>query len=652
MQLITSRPGSLQRALAVFRFLTLGLATSAVLLGDRAPDPRLALVGGGYLAFSGLVWLLGPRLDRAWVAYPLALVDTAAITGLLALSPATGLPPWTLYLFPLAAAAAVGRLPAAVAAGLSVAGLLAGTQLALGTVPVSVLWAVALIVATALVAATLPSRWLAEQRERHVLAEVAAARELLRCEHVLRQAAAALAGTLERRVVQDALVAAARSGLGAAAGVVDRASGRVVAGDALTEATARPGGDRETPSRAADADVVVMPPWTGTRVVPVGDGLDLVVQSTAGQLGRTQATWLEELAALARSALGRCDEHERLRAEHERLRAEHERLRASLEATPAPLALWDAGGTLVLANAAHRALGLQDESPEDLPPTGVHEVEVSLGEPPRTFVVATLRVADGEYLLSLYREITREREALRAKDELISMAGHELRNPLSAIRGYSQIMARHLGVVQQQVDQLNQLIGDFVDAARLEGGQLPLTRERLDLAALARAAAARFRGAYEGRSLRLELGDVPPVEGDPSRLGQVLDNLLGNAAKYSPADAEIVLAAEAAGREVLLSVRDRGIGIAPEHLPHLFERFYRAPGADTERVKGSGLGLSVVHDLVAAHGGRIWAESAREGQGSTFWVALPVASEAESEESGVTAAESSTREKAGTGGRR
>jgi signal transduction histidine kinase len=236
-------------------------------------------------------------------------------------------------------------------------------------------------------------------------------------------------------------------------------------------------------------------------------------------------------------------------------------------------------------------------------------------------------LAEGRGVVALFREITREREALRAKDALFAVVGHELRNPLTSIHGYSQMMSRQLGIVQQQVDQLGRLLADFMAASALESGELPLSRERLDLADLARSAADRFRGAHEKRTLRLELGDAAPIAGDPARLAQVIDNLLGNAAKYSPLDQEIVLAVRQEGEAAVLEVRDRGVGIAPEHLPHLFDRFYRAPGPGTEQVKGLGLGLAIARDLIAAHGGEITAESAGLGQGSTFRVRLPLASE-------------------------
>src|SRR5262249_29801425 len=161
-------------------------------------------------------------------------------------------------------------------------------------------------------------------------------------------------------------------------------------------------------------------------------------------------------------------------------------------------------------------------------------------------------------------------QALRAKDELIALIGHELRNPLTSIHGYSQLMARQSETVRRQVDQLNRLLDDFIEAARREGSQLPLRRESVDLARLAAAAAERFRGAFAGRRLRLELAAAVPIEGDPARLAQVVDNLLGNAAKYSPPEFEIVLAVGVEGERAVLAVRDRSVGIAPEHLPHLF----------------------------------------------------------------------------------
>jgi signal transduction histidine kinase len=285
-------------------------------------------------------------------------------------------------------------------------------------------------------------------------------------------------------------------------------------------------------------------------------------------------------------------------------------------AVPAPLALWDAQDRPMLASAAWRALGLT----ADTPPT---QPEVLVGNPARTFVAEASTLSDGARLV-LLREVTVEREALRAKDELLAVVGHELRTPLSSIKGYGQLMARQLATVQEQVQRLDQLAGDVMDTARADGGRLTLNRQVLSVADLLETAVGRFRAAQPSRTIELEAGTYPSIEGDAGRLGQVLDNLLSNAAKYSPPDTVVSLRGSVDGPWVRIDVVDRGAGIAPEHLPRLFERFYRVPAAaDKDPAPGFGLGLSIVHDLVDAHGGRVEVVSDAPGQGCTFTVVLP-----------------------------
>jgi signal transduction histidine kinase len=450
----------------------------------------------------------------------------------------------------------------------------------------------------------------------------AAASETLRREAVLRRATERLAATSEASAVHGAAVAAAREGLGAAACLVERPSGRLVAGDrevaeALVGLTleALAAGEPHDDAGAPEAAPAEEPRLVALQAAAVGGGLVLVARRRR-RVGDDEVAWLDRLASAAAGSLERC-------AEHAALQAAERRLAAAVEELPAPVALWEAEGTLVLANAAYRRLDLPGVTPGGT--LDGRESEIAVGEPTRTFVVTARGLAEGRYVLAYYREITRERDALRAKDELISVVGHELRTPLTSIRGYSQMMARQLGVVQAQVDQLNRLIGDLLESARADGVSSALDRTPVDLAEVARAAAERFQGAFQGRRLRLELSDVPPVQGDPMRLGQVVDNLLGNAAKYSSGETEIELSVSAEDGYVLLAVRDQGVGIAPEHLPHLFDRFYRAPGQHTVEQSGLGLGLSIVRDLVAAHGGKIWVESAGEGHGSAFLMRLPAA---------------------------
>ena len=443
-------------------------------------------------------------------------------------------------------------------------------------------------------------------------------REGLRREEVLRRAATSLASTLDKQVVRETLLIAARSGLGAAACIVERSTGRVLSGDMeVSEALVKLTVDAENMGTETDAH------GTSSRLVDVPlsimieANLALIVWRGDPPLDDGDASWLGQLAALARGALERC-------ADYERLRADEERLRTSLEAMQSPLALWDLTGNLVLANTSFRNLCEGVVAPSvSLLPGEVNEQEFVLGNPPRTFIAMTSLVPEAQHLVTVYRDITRERDALRAKDELIAMAGHELRTPLTSIAGYSQLMARQLGVIQQQVGQLNNLIGDFVDASLREDTQLAMDRRLVDVAGLVRQAAERFQGSHPEHTLRLVLSETPTIEGDPGRLEQVLDNLLGNAAKYSPADTEIVLSVISREKSVMISVQDQGIGIAPDQLALVFERFYRAPGTSAS-IKGLGLGLAIVRDLITAHGGQVWVESPGHGQGSTFWVSLPI----------------------------
>jgi signal transduction histidine kinase len=306
-------------------------------------------------------------------------------------------------------------------------------------------------------------------------------------------------------------------------------------------------------------------------------------------------------------------------AELTRLQASLAKQKAMMEALPAPFSVWDRQGKLLLASAAWRALGLPAE-------TALTQSEVEVGDPPRTFVSETGSLADGSRLI-LLREVSREREALRAKDELLSIVGHELRTPLTTIKGYGQLMASQLQNVQEQVQRLDQLIGDVLDTSRAEGGQLTLQREPLSVETLLRSTAEQFRVSHQSRTLELDLRTSSFIVGDASRLSQVLDNLLSNAAKYSPVESSIVLRAsdERGGDWVRIAVVDHGVGIAKEHVPRLFERFYRVPGQGAAAPPGFGLGLSIVRDLVEAHGGRVEVASDGLGAGCTFSILLPPA---------------------------
>src|SRR5579872_2656551 len=240
-------------------------------------------------------------------------------------------------------------------------------------------------------------------------------------------------------------------------------------------------------------------------------------------------------------------------------------------------------------------------------------------------------------------------EANRVKDEFLSTASHELRNPLISLRLYMQLTAlaleragvtlpQHWERIGHALTRLEALVNDLVDAVRITSGKLALRRERFDVRVLC-AQVASDQEASKGRTITVNVSAEPlDIEGDMDRLGQVLTNLLANAIQYSPPSRPVVLSARRSDNEVLISVEDQGLGIPAEHLPHIFERFYQVPGVPVEpgpRV-GLGLGLFICREIVERHGGRILAESTLR-QGSRFTVALRMAPEANRRQHGSKA---------------
>ncbi len=281
-----------------------------------------------------------------------------------------------------------------------------------------------------------------------------------------------------------------------------------------------------------------------------------------------------------------------------------------------PAAIWDGKGQLVMATSAWYELGLRADAPPDTP-------EVIVGDRSRVFVVEASIAADGARRVFL-REVSRERQALQAKDELLAIVGHEMRTPLSSIKGYGQLMARQLATVQDQVQRLDHLIADVLDAARSDAGRLNVRREPVSVRQVVASAAERFTAGSPERPLAVSINGDAIVEGDVDRLGQVLDNLLSNAAKYSPTGSTIRLESRVDGQAVFVDVIDQGRGISTEHLPRLFDRFYRVPVEGAVTPQGFGLGLSIVRDLAEAHGGRVEVSSKGLGAGSTFTLMLPL----------------------------
>jgi histidine kinase len=226
-------------------------------------------------------------------------------------------------------------------------------------------------------------------------------------------------------------------------------------------------------------------------------------------------------------------------------------------------------------------------------------------------------------------------EAMRR--QLIGDVSHELRTPLTAIKGSMEGLidgvlpatADTYGQIYMEADRLNRLVDDLQELSRVEARAYQLDLRPADVSSLVQTVAKRLAPQAESKriSLNLELApDLPRLLADEDRLVQVLTNLVANALQYTPENGSVTIAAKRVDHEVQFAVRDTGIGIPSEHLSQIFDRFYRVDKSRSRRAGGgSGIGLTIARALVEAHGGRIWAESAGEGQGSTFHFTLPVA---------------------------
>jgi signal transduction histidine kinase len=239
-------------------------------------------------------------------------------------------------------------------------------------------------------------------------------------------------------------------------------------------------------------------------------------------------------------------------------------------------------------------------------------------------------------------ELRRQNERLRAldrlKDEFVAVIAHDLRTPLTAIRGYVDVLldggggeitetqARFLGIVGRNADKLTRLSADLLFLARAEAGTLDLETGDVDLAELVGDAAATAgpSGRDRGVEIDVEIEEVVLVHGDRARLAQLLDNLVSNAVKFTPAGGRVTLALRARDGAAVVEVADTGVGIPADEVPLLFTRFFRASAARQGGVPGTGLGLTIARTIAEAHGGTIAVES-REGEGTRFTISLPFA---------------------------
>ena len=272
--------------------------------------------------------------------------------------------------------------------------------------------------------------------------------------------------------------------------------------------------------------------------------------------------------------------------------------------------------------------------------------------PVRAMSLAAQRIADGRYnervqvngedelarlavRFNQMAEKLNQVEAMRRR--LIGDVSHELRTPLTAIKGSMEglmdgILPANEETYQQihaEANRLNRLVDDLQELSRVESRTYELDIQPVDLSLLVKAVTKRLRMQAESKRISLDVDlspDLPHVLADEDRAVQVLTNLADNALQYTPEGGKVIISGKRINGEVQISVRDTGIGIPPEHLEHIFDRFYRVDKSRSRQTGGgSGIGLTIARALIEAQGGRIWAESAGEGQGSTFSFTIPAA---------------------------
>jgi PAS domain S-box-containing protein len=367
----------------------------------------------------------------------------------------------------------------------------------------------------------------------------------------------------------------------------------------------------------------------------------------------------------------------------EALRESNQALHALIEASPLPIVVTDAHSLVRLWNpAAERVFGwsagetlgrpIPIVPPEKLTESLCVREAVARGESflgvetqrtrrdgtPIDVLVSAAPLADSQGMVRemvlLFEDVTERKRveaarqralgeaeaANRAKDEFLAMLGHELRNPLAAVQN-AVLTARldpsrqeqALEIANRGTDKLGRLVDDLLDVARITQGKIVLRRQPLPFAGIVKRALETTQQLVEERGHAVAILTLPgneiQVDGDPTRLEQVIVNLISNAAKYTEPGGRITLSAEQQGDEVVLRVRDNGMGIAPEMLTRVFDLFAQADRALDRTQGGLGVGLTVVRRLVELHGGRIEAHSDGIGKGAEFVVCLPVAREAQ-----------------------
>ena len=292
-------------------------------------------------------------------------------------------------------------------------------------------------------------------------------------------------------------------------------------------------------------------------------------------------------------------------------------------AVPVTLIIASQGGAFL----AGRALAPIDQLTRAAQRISAQDLSQRLGAPARNDEL-------GRLSLTFDSMIARLDQAFRQQRQFTADASHELRTPLTALRGQIEVAlsqprstAEYRSVLESalaQTERMSRLVASLLTLARADAATLPLHYEALDLADLVMGVAEQMQPLADDRNVRLEVDAAPvPLLADEDRLLQVLLNLVDNALNHTPAGGTVTIACASEDRHALISVRDTGVGIAAEHLPHIFDRFYRVDTARSRERGGTGLGLSIARMMIAAHGGHVAVES-EPGLGSSFTIRLPL----------------------------
>jgi two-component system phosphate regulon sensor histidine kinase PhoR len=372
---------------------------------------------------------------------------------------------------------------------------------------------------------------------------------------------------------------------------------------------------------------------------------------------RARVTSRDELGALARELNSTAD---RLSAVIRQRTEDRNRMAAVLEHMHDGIILTDPQGRIESMNPpAARLFGVKPESAVGkklieltrdhelhnalqhtlTSPIAWQRLEIEVGKHTISAVVTEVPAPNGgdPTGLVVLQDVTELRRLERVRRDFVANIGHELRTPLSSVKLLVETLTSavdddpgaakdFLKRIDVEVDGLTQLVRELLELSRIESGRVQLARQAVDVPELLERAAGRLRAQASRGGLSLEVAPepgLPQADADPERVEQVLVNLLHNAVKFTDPGGSIQVSARADGPSVEISIADTGVGIPPDDLPRIFERFYKVDKSRTERREGgTGLGLAIAKHIVQAHGGRIWAEN-RDGGGSIFRFTLP-----------------------------